>query len=80
VDDAVELAPPTATATRNGGRVVVLLDGTAERVAIRVRGLSRELAFRGRIALRNVPASARSLQLRFADGEGWSDWVRIPIR
>ena len=79
-DGEVDLAPPTATAARSGGRVVVTLDGSAERVAIRVRGLSRDVAFRSRITLRGVPTSARSLQVRFSDGDGWSEWLRVPIR
>ena len=79
-DDTLDLDAITATATRSGGRVVLQLTGSAERVGIRVRALARETDFRSRIAIRNVPASARSVQLRFSDGEEWSDWRRIPVR
>ena len=78
--DDVALDPVAATATRSGSRLVLQLTGSAERVGIRVRGLSRELAFRSRIVVRNAPGGARSVQLRFHDGDAWSDWQRIPIR
>jgi hypothetical protein len=78
--DEVTLDDITTTATRKGARVVLRMSGSAEQVQIRIRRTSKTVDFRGTVALRNAPADARFVQVRFSDGTEWSSWDRIAIR
>lgn len=78
--DEVSLDDIVTTATRQGGRVVLRMSGTADQVQIRIRRASKTVDFRSTIAVRNAPAEARFVQVRFSDGTDWSSWDRIAIK
>ena len=67
------------TATRKGGRVVLRMNGSAEQVQVRIRKASKTLTFANSVAIRNAPADAKFVQVRFSDGTDWSTWDRIAI-
>ncbi len=67
------------TATRRGSRVVLQMDGSADKVQVRIRRASKTLDFANTVAVRNAPADARFVQVRFSDGTDWSSWDRIAI-
>lgn len=79
-DDEVTLDDISTTATRRGSRVILRMDGSADQVQVRIRKASKTLAFASTVAVRNAPADARFVQVRFSDGTDWSSWDRIAIR
>ena len=56
------------------------MDGSAEQVQVRIRKASKTLSFASTVSVRNAPADARFVQVRFSDGTDWSSWDRIAIR
>ena len=78
--DDVTLDDIVTTATRRGSRVVLKMDGSAEQVQVRIRKASKTLSFASTVSVRNAPADARFVQVRFSDGTDWSSWDRIAIR
>lgn len=78
--DDVTLDDITTTATRRGTRVVLRMTGSAEQVQVRIRKGSKTLNFANTLAIRNAPADARFVQVRFSDGDDWSSWDRVAIR
>jgi len=67
------------TATRRGSRVVLKMDGSADQVQVRIRRASKTLDFATTVAVKNAPADAKFIQVRFSDGTDWSTWDRIAI-
>ena len=78
--DDVTLDDIATTATRRGTRVVLRMTGSADQVQVRIRKGSKTLNFANTLAIRNAPADARFVQVRFSDGTDWSSWDRIAIR
>ena len=56
------------------------MNGSADQVQIRIRRASKTVDFRSTIAVRNAPAEARFVQVRFSDGTDWSSWDRVAIK
>jgi hypothetical protein len=75
----VTLDDIATTATRRGGRVILQMDGSADQVQVRIRKASKTLTFANTLAIRNAPADAKFVQVRFSDGTDWSTWDRIAI-
>jgi len=78
--DDITLDDIATTATRRGSRVVLKMDGSADQVQIRIRKASKTLNFASTVSVKNAPADARFVQVRFSDGTDWSNWDRIAIR
>jgi hypothetical protein len=78
--DDITLDDIATTATRRGSRVVLKMDGSADQVQIRIRKASKTLDFQNTLSVRNAPADAKFVQVRFSDGTDWSSWDRIAIR
>ena len=78
--DEVTLDDIVTTATRQGAKVILRMNGSADQVQIRIRRASKTVGFRSTIAVRNAPAEARFVQVRFSDGTDWSSWDRVAIK
>ena len=78
--DEVTLDDIVTTATRQGSKVILRMNGSADQVQIRIRRASKTVDFRSTIAVRNAPAEARFVQVRFSDGTDWSSWDRVAIK
>jgi len=78
--DEITLDDITTTAVRRGSRVVLRMDGSADQVQVRIRKASKTLDFQNTLSVRNAPADAKFVQVRFSDGTDWSSWDRIAIR
>ena len=55
------------------------MDGSADQVQVRIRRASKTLDFANTVAVKNAPADAKFVQVRFSDGTDWSTWDRIAI-
>jgi hypothetical protein len=78
--DDITLDDIATTAVRRGGRVILRMEGSADQVQVRIRKASKTLNFKNTLSVRNAPADAKFVQVRFSDGTDWSSWDRIAIR